>query len=82
VAALASSFRDEPLEARALVLGEVGLAGEVRAVAQAEARLAEAARLGFRKAFLPAGNARHAETPDDIEIVGVESVAEALERLF
>jgi DNA repair protein RadA/Sms len=82
VAALASSSRDRALEARTLVLGEVGLAGEVRAVAQAEARLAEAARLGFRRAFLPAGNARHAEAPPGLEVVPVETVAEALDRLF
>jgi DNA repair protein RadA/Sms len=82
VAALASSSRDRAIESRTLVLGEVGLAGEVRAVAQAEARLAEAARLGFRRAFLPAGNARHAEAPAGLEVVAVETVAEALDRLF
>ncbi len=81
-AALASSFRDRPIEARALVLGEVGLAGEVRAVAQAEARLAEAARLGFRMAVVPGGTARHAEAPAGLEVVGVETVEEALERLL
>jgi DNA repair protein RadA/Sms len=82
VAALASSFRDRAIDARTLVLGEVGLAGEVRAVAQAEGRLAEAARLGFRRALVPGANARHAEAPDGIEVVGVEAVAEALDRLF
>ena len=81
-AALASSFRDRVGEARTLVLGVVGLAGEVRAVAQAEARRAEAARLGFRRAVVPAGNARHAEAPEGIELAGVETVDEALERLF
>jgi len=82
VAALASSFRDKVIDARTLVLGEVGLAGEVRAVAQAEARLSEAARLGFRRAVVPAGNARHAEVPKSIEVVGVETVGDALDRLF
>jgi DNA repair protein RadA/Sms len=82
VAALASSFRDKVIEARTLVLGEVGLAGEVRAVAQAEARLSEAARLGFRRAVVPAGNARHAEAPAGMEVLGVETVEEALERLL
>jgi len=82
VAALASSFRDRALAPRTLVLGEVGLAGEVRAVAQADARLAEAARLGFARALVPAGNARHAEVPDGLEIQAVGSVAEALDRLF
>jgi len=82
VAALASSFRNRALEARTLVLGEVGLAGEVRAVAQVEARLGEAARLGFRRALVPHANARHAEIPDGLELIGVETVGEALDRLF
>jgi DNA repair protein RadA/Sms len=82
VAALASSFRDKVIDARTLVLGEVGLAGEVRAVAQAEARLTEAARLGFRRAVVPAGNARHSEVPSSIEVVGVETVGDALDRLL
>jgi DNA repair protein RadA/Sms len=82
LAALASSFRERPLPARTLVLGEVGLAGEVRAVSQPEIRLAEAARLGFERALLPAQNARHAELPAGLEAVGVESVAEALDKLF
>ena len=82
VAALASSFRDRALDPRTFVLGEVGLAGEVRAVAQADARLAEAARLGFARALVPAGNARHAEVPRGLEVEAVGSVAEALDRLF
>jgi DNA repair protein RadA/Sms len=81
VAALASSFQDRALPARTLVLGEVGLAGEVRAVSQPEIRLAEAARLGFERAIVPAANARHAETPAGIAIEGVATVAEALDRL-
>ncbi len=82
VAALASSFRDKAIEQRTLVVGEVGLAGEVRAVAQAEGRLAEAARLGFTRALLPAGSARHLRAPAGLEVVGVETVAETLDRLF
>jgi DNA repair protein RadA/Sms len=82
VAALASSFRDRALDGRTLVLGEVGLAGEVRAVAQADVRLAEAARLGFTRALLPAGNARHAEIPAGLEVEAVETVSETLDRLF
>jgi len=81
VASLASSFRDKALPARTLVLGEVGLAGEVRAVSQPESRLAEAARLGFERAILPAANARHAEAPAGIALEGVETVAEALDRI-
>ncbi len=81
VAALASSFRDRALPARTLVLGEVGLAGEVRAVSQPEIRLAEAARLGFERAIVPAANARHADVPAGIAIEGVSTVAEALDRI-
>jgi DNA repair protein RadA/Sms len=81
IAALASSFRERALPARTLVLGEVGLAGEVRAVSQPEIRLAEARRLGFERALVPAANARHAEVPDGLAVEGVETVAEALDRL-
>ncbi len=80
-AALASSFRDRPLPPRTLVLGEVGLAGEVRAVSQPEIRLAEATRLGFERAIVPAANARHAEAPAGIALEGVETVGEALDRI-
>jgi DNA repair protein RadA/Sms len=82
VAALASSFRDRPLEPRTLVLGEVGLAGEVRAIANPEARLAEAQRLGFQRAFLPAGALKGISVPNGLEAVPVESAAEALEGLL
>jgi DNA repair protein RadA/Sms len=81
VAALASSFRDAALPARTLLLGEVGLAGEVRAVSQPEIRLAEAARLGFELALVPAATARHADPVPGIAVEGVSTVAEALDRI-
>jgi DNA repair protein RadA/Sms len=81
VAALASSFREKAIPPRTLLLGEVGLAGEVRAVSQPEIRLAEAARLGFERALIPAANARHVEAPAGLAVEGVESVAEALDRM-
>ncbi len=81
VAALASSFRDRALPARTLLLGEVGLAGEVRAISQPEIRLAEAARLGFERAIVPAATARHAEAPAGIAIEGVATVADALDKI-
>jgi DNA repair protein RadA/Sms len=81
IAALASSFRDRALPPRTLVLGEVGLAGEVRAVSQPEIRLAEARRLGFERALIPAANARHAEVPAGLVVDGVETVADFLDRL-
>ncbi len=81
IAALASSFRDRAIPARTLLLGEVGLAGEVRAVSQPDVRLAEAARLGFTRAIVPAATARHAAAPAGLAVEGVETVAEALDRL-
>jgi DNA repair protein RadA/Sms len=78
-ASLASSFRNRPIPARTLVLGEVGLAGEVRAVSQVDIRLAEAARLGFVRAIIPAASARHAEVPQGLSVEGVETVQEALD---
>jgi DNA repair protein RadA/Sms len=80
-AALASSLREKALPARTLLVGEVGLAGEVRAVSQVELRLAEAARLGFERAIVPAANARRAEIPAGIEVTGVESLQETLDVL-
>ncbi|MBM3491358.1 MAG: DNA repair protein RadA [Alphaproteobacteria bacterium] len=54
-AALLSSLADRPVPAGAVLFGEVGLSGEVRPVGQAELRLKEAAKLGFQRAFVPAG---------------------------
>jgi len=80
-AALVSSLRDLPLPAGTLVLGEVGLAGEVRAVGQVDQRLAEAAQLGFSRCVLPEGNrARAASAP--LELCGVANVGDAMDALF
>ena len=81
LAALVSSLRDLPLAPRTIILGEVGLAGEVRAVGQIEQRLAEAAQLGFSRCILPEGNrARLREAP--LEVCGVATVGQAMDALF
>jgi len=80
-AALVSSLRNLALDAQTLVLGEVGLAGEVRAVSQPEPRLAEAAKMGFGRALLPAVNARRLESRR-LEVVPVETLGEALAALL
>lgn len=80
-AALVSSLRNSPVDAQTLILGEVGLAGEVRAVAQVEPRLAEAAKMGFRRVVLPSGSARRLEDKR-LEVVAVDSLDEALRVLF
>jgi DNA repair protein RadA/Sms len=80
-AALVSSLRNLPIDPQTLLLGEVGLAGEVRAVAQVEVRLAEAAKMGFRRVLLPSGSARRLEERR-LEVLGVDSLSEALQALF
>jgi DNA repair protein RadA/Sms len=81
VAALVSSLRDLVIPATTIVLGEVGLTGEVRGISQVEARLSEAAKMGFKKALLPKGSARRVENAP-LELIGVEKVSEALDALF
>jgi DNA repair protein RadA/Sms len=82
IAALASSHLNRPLPPRTIVFGEVGLAGEVRAVSRPELRVKEAARLGFDRCLLPAGNLKNLEAPPGIELIGVRSAQEALEGMF
>src|SRR4051812_46510125 len=80
-AALVSSLQNRPMNPHTLVLGEVGLAGEVRAVGQVEPRLAEAVKMGFQRVVLPSGSARRLEETK-IQVVGVETLSEALSALF
>jgi DNA repair protein RadA/Sms len=80
-AALVSSLQNRPLDPHTVLLGEVGLAGEVRAVGQVEPRLVEAAKMGFRRAILPAGSARRLEEKR-LELSPVETLSQALEAMF
>lgn len=80
-AALASSVFDRELPGDAVFLGEVGLGGELRAVGQPERRLAEAARMGFRSACLPA-RAVPARPPEGIRLVPLDDVAGLVRTFF
>jgi DNA repair protein RadA/Sms len=82
VAAIASSFLDKPVPDRTVVVGEVGLTGEVRAVGQAEQRILEARKMGFNRCILPQSNLKRLPEVEGIEIAGVRSVPEAVEALF
>ena len=79
--AVASSHLDRPVDQQTVVFGEVGLAGEVRAVTQPEQRLAEAEKLGFGSCVLPAGNLRRLPHPARSH-QGVATVQEALHCLL
>lgn len=79
--ALVSSLKDTVVGEGIAAFGEVGLAGEIRSVSHAEARVAEAARLGFSRIILPHANIRTMEKRVDIEVVGVHTVRDAYEAL-
>jgi DNA repair protein RadA/Sms len=79
-AAIASSMRDQPVKADTVLIGEVGLSGELRMVGQMPARLREAAKLGFKTAIVPKRIRNGEPWPTGIEVVEVRSVREALER--
>ncbi len=81
-AAVASSVRDTCIPGDWAVLGEVGLAGEIRAVSQCERRLMECGRLGFTSAVVPRENARHIKAPEGMRVYGVETIAEAISILI
>ena len=80
-AALASSVYDRPLIEESIFLGEVGLGGEIRPVSQSERRLAEAAKMGMRRAFM-SRRAIPVRSPKGIEPVGVRTIAELFTQLF
>jgi DNA repair protein RadA/Sms len=77
---IVSSFRDRVLPQDLVVFGEVGLAGEIRPVPSGQERLQEAAKHGFRRAIVPKGN-RPKTPPEGMEVIGVATLAEALEAV-
>ena len=79
-AAIASSMRDAPVHADTVLIGEVGLSGELRLVGQMPARLREAAKLGFKTAIVPRRIRKVEAWPDGINVIEVRSLREALAR--
>lgn len=77
---IASGFRDVPIKSGVVLIGEVGLTGEVRAVTHLEKRIQEAAKLGFTRVIAPSGNMKRLDrdSASDIEVIGVGSLQEAL----
>ncbi|MBA4549344.1 DNA repair protein RadA [Thermoactinomyces intermedius] len=76
---LASSFRDVAVSPFDLFIGEVGLTGEVRGVSRIEQRVAEAHNMGFKRVILPEKNGQGWTPPKGIELIGVNTLEEALE---
>jgi DNA repair protein RadA/Sms len=82
VMAVVSSFKDRPLPRHTVVLGEVGLGGEIRSVSQLPLRLREVGKLGFRTAVVPAHGLNGTAGEGLPETVGVSRLSEAADRLF
>lgn len=76
---IASSFKDVPTFADDIIFGEIGLTGEVRAVSRAEQRIQEAGKLGFKRAIIPKNSVRNWTPPANMQIIEVETAAEALQ---
>jgi DNA repair protein RadA/Sms len=79
--ALVSSLKDVPVADDAIAFGEVGLAGEIRSVSNAQQRVNEAVRLGFTKIIIPAHNAKDVTAPADAQIIPVKNVRQAFDAI-
>lgn len=78
---IVSSLRDTPVDSHSVVVGEVGLGGEIRKVSQIEKRLTEAAKLGFKRIIIPRGNLKTGRPPGEIAVEEVETVDHAISAL-
>jgi DNA repair protein RadA/Sms len=82
VCALASSLLEKPIPSNTVVCGEIGLAGEVRAVGHIDVRVREAERLGFSRMILPASNMERMSWRPSIELQGISSLRQVMELVF
>ena len=81
IAAIVSSFKEMPIDSKTLLFGEVGLSGEVRAIAQGDIRLKEAAKIGFKKAIIPKSSADRLKDSFGLTIAGVKDVEGVIENI-
>ncbi|ODS32812.1 MAG: DNA repair protein RadA [Candidatus Scalindua rubra] len=79
--AIASSFKDKAIPSDMIVIGELGLGGEVRGVSQFDGRLKEAERLGFKNAIIPKDNTRDASRVKSLKMNEVSSLVEAIDKI-
>jgi DNA repair protein RadA/Sms len=79
---IVSSVRDVPADSGAVVIGEVGLGGEIRRVSQAEKRVAEARKLGFTRVILPARNLSVQRSSSELEVIEVDTIVQAIAALL
>lgn len=80
--AVASSYQDKETQLGDAFIGEIGLTGEIRRVNRIEERVAEAEKLGFKRVFVPKNNLQGWQPVGEIEVVGVATISEALQKAF
>lgn len=79
ILAAASSYRNKVFDSNTVAIGEVGLTGEIRAVSNLSQRLSEAHRLGFNRCIIPKQGTAQITAPDDLELIRVRNIREAIE---
>ncbi len=79
---ICSSFKDTSIDHDMLILGEIGLSGEIRGISFAERRIQEAIKLGFKKVVLPKGNMKNFKPSKEIEYIPVESIQDAIRLIL
>ena len=79
--ALISGLKDVTVSSDTVAFGEIGLTGEIRAVSNADLRVAEAARMGFRRVIVPYHNLSSIVARDGVEVIGVKTVRQAFEEI-
>ena len=82
ITAIASNYKNFVIDENTLILGEVGLSGEVRAVSHIRRRIDEATKMGFKKCIIPSANSEDAKGANGVEIIPVSTVKEALHNLI
>ncbi len=79
---IASSLIDKVVDNQTIIIGEVGLGGEIRSVGHIEKRIQEAQKLGFKSAIIPVGNLKGIKQSDAIKVIAVENVKDAIQKLL
>ena len=80
--AIASSLKNQLVQPDTVIIGEIGLGGEIRAVSQIEKRISEAGKLGFKHAIIPASNKKSILGSNKIKLITVEKLVQAIDLLF
>lgn len=79
---IASSMKDKIVDNETVIVGEVGLGGEVRSIGNIEKRIIESEKLGFKKIIIPKNNIKGIKMNSNIKIIGVDSLNEAIEKVM